>query len=112
MSNWDDVKDCNPIEDLRYAHDKIMGKKEKVFIKEQTIKAKEKVTQFPVDMDNMQRNIMIELLNARREITTENMLTARGCVAIIDALFYLVKEGVQVGIDWGDPNGDKTGGRE
>ena len=73
---------------------------------------KNKVVQFPVNMDEMQRNILVELLNARKECTDENILTARGCVAIIDALFYLVKDGIRVGVDWGDPNGDKTGGLE
>lgn len=53
---------------------------------------KDKVIQFPVDMDEMQKNILIELLNARKECTDQNLLTAHGCVAIIDALFYLVKE--------------------
>lgn len=53
---------------------------------------KDKVVQFPVDMDEMQNNILIELLNARKECTEQNLLTAHGCVAIIDALFYLIKE--------------------
>lgn len=74
-------------------------------------KEDKKVVQFPVDMDEMQRNILVELLNARKECTDQNILTARGCVAIIDALFYLVKEKpVWMGIDIGDPNGDRTGG--
>lgn len=63
-----------------------------------------------VNMDEMQHNILIELLNARKECTDENLLTARGFVAIIDALFYLVKDGVHIGIDMGDPKGDRTGG--
>lgn len=50
------------------------------------------VIQFPVNMDEMQRDIMVELLNARKECTEQNLLTARGYVAVIDALFYLVKE--------------------
>ncbi|MDE7423572.1 MAG: hypothetical protein K2N51_07760 [Lachnospiraceae bacterium] len=45
-----------------------------------------------INMDEMQRNILVALLNARKECTEENLLTARGCVAIIDALFYLVNE--------------------
>lgn len=74
-------------------------------------KKEEKVVQFPVDMDEMQRNILVELLNARKECTDQNLLTARGCVAIIDALFYLVKEKpIWAGIDMGNPNGDRTGG--
>lgn len=52
----------------------------------------EKVVQYPVDMDEMQKNILIGLINARKECTDENILTARGCAAMIDALFYLVKE--------------------
>lgn len=85
--------------------------------------AEEKVVQFPVDMDEMQKNIMVELLNARKECTDENLLTARGCAAIIDALFYMVKSfGLPmkyvedgngkyfVGVDMGVPGGDKTGG--
>lgn len=55
-------------------------------------KEKENVVQFPVDMDEMQKNILIELLNARKECTEQNLLTAHGFVAIIDALFYLIKE--------------------
>lgn len=55
------------------------------------VTGEEKVIQFPVDMDGMQKNILVALLNARRECTDQNMLTARGCVAIIDALFYLVR---------------------
>lgn len=80
---------------------------------ESTNKSKEenKMIQFPVNMDEMQRDIMIELLNARKECTEKNLLTARGFVAIIDALFFLVKEsGIRVGIDMGDPKGDRTGG--
>ena len=52
----------------------------------------DKVVQFPVDMDEMQRNVLYELLNARKECTEENVLTVRGIVAIIDALFYMVGE--------------------
>lgn len=63
---------------------------EKTEIKEQKEKSEEKVVQFPVDMDEMQRNIWISLLNARKECTDQNLLTVHGCVAIIDALFYLV----------------------
>ena len=72
---------------------------------------KDNITQFPVDMDGMQRDIMVCLLNARKECTEQNLLTARGCVAMIDALFYLVKERpIVAGIDMGVPGGDKTGG--
>lgn len=88
---------------------------EKGFITEQLVKEvkKEKVVQFPVDMDEMQRNILVELLNARKECTDQNLLTVRGCVAIIDALFYLVKEKpIWMGVDKGDSDGDRTGGFE
>lgn len=51
----------------------------------------EKVIEYPVDMDEMQRNIMFGLLNARKEATDKNILTANGFVAVIDALFYLIK---------------------
>lgn len=79
--------------------------------KEVEEKVEEKVVQFPVDMDKMQKNILVGLLSARKECTNENILTARGCVAIIDALFYLVKEKpIWMGIDWGDPKGSKQGG--
>lgn len=89
-------------------------KEQQVEIKEEKEK-EEKVVQFPVDMDEMQRNILISLLNARKECTDQNLLTAHGCVAIIDALFYLVKErpiipAYCVGVDMGDPKGDSTGG--
>lgn len=53
---------------------------------------KEKVVQFPVNMDEVQRNILVGLMNARMECMEENILSARGFEAIIDALFYLVKE--------------------
>lgn len=52
----------------------------------------EKVVQFPVNMDDMQRNVLTELLKARVECTEENLLTAYGCKTIVDALFYLVSE--------------------
>lgn len=87
--------------------------------------AEEKVVQFPVDMDNIQKDVLVELLNARKECTDENLLTARGFVAIIDALFYMVKSfGLPmkyveddngkyfVGVDMGVPGGDFTGGLE
>lgn len=88
--------------------------KDNGFVKEPVQKKEEKGVQFPVNMDEMQKDIMTELLNARKECTEENLLTARGCVAIIDALFYLVKERPIVpaycaGIDMGDPKGDRTG---
>lgn len=54
---------------------------------------KDKVIQFPVDMDEMQKNILISLLNARKEATDQNILTVHGFVAIIDALYYLIKSG-------------------
>lgn len=64
-----------------------------------------------VNMDEMQRNVMIGLLKARKECMEDGVLTAGGCVAVIDALFYLVKEkSIMVGIDMGFSGGDSTGG--
>lgn len=40
---------------------------------------------------SMQKDVMVGLLNARRECIGDNVLTARGMVAVIDALFYLVR---------------------
>lgn len=51
----------------------------------------ENVVQFPVNMDEMQRNILIGLLNARKEATEKGVLSSAGFVAVIDALFYLVR---------------------
>lgn len=62
-----------------------------IYEKEVKEKVKEKVIQFPVDMDEMQRNILISLLNVRKEAREQSILTANGFVAVIDALFYLVK---------------------
>lgn len=77
-------------------------------------KSEEKTIQFPVDMDEIQKSILIELLNARKECTNENILTVHGIVAIIDALFYLVKEkSIMVcgSVDMGYSDSDKTGGQ-
>lgn len=43
-------------------------------------------------MDCMGTDIMQELLRVRKEFTDESILTVRGCVAIVDALFYLLAE--------------------
>lgn len=46
----------------------------------------------PVDMDEMQAMIMANLINARKEAHDKYILSPNGIIAIIDALFYLVKE--------------------
>lgn len=44
-----------------------------------------------VNIGEMQRDIMVELINARKDATDRNTFTADGMVAVIDALFYLVQ---------------------
>lgn len=81
------------------------SKKAKKDIVDNEDNVKDKVVEplVDVDIDKMERNILIGLLNARKECTEQNILTVRGCVAIIDALFYLVKETstIMAGIDKG-----------
>lgn len=91
-SNCPTVRDCKNI--YQSSKCKLLYKaleKEGFFKKQKKAKENKEVVQFPVDMDEMQRNILANLLNARKECTEENLLTACGCVSIIDALFYLVK---------------------
>lgn len=56
-------------------------------------KREDKVIEFPVNMDRLQKDILTGLLFARKECAEENVLTVSGVVSILDALFYLVKEG-------------------
>lgn len=95
----------------------------------------EKPDDEPVDMDDMKKRVQTNLLIARKEMYDTNTLTVNAMMCIVDALFYLVqnidepsrqtirfevpndmsvediiklRQSQIVGVDMGDPNGDRT----
>lgn len=112
-------------ESLKHASDKVLE-----FLRS------EKPDSEPVDMDDMKKRVQTNLLIARQEMHDTNTLTVNAMVCIVDALFYLVqnideprqqeirfeipenmsvmsvkdimRRGQIVGVDMGDPNGDRT----